>query len=304
MIIVSKLKKIIGNFVKKSYWYQVVEFKDCQKLWDYNTFNTDIVNLGSTSGVCAFIYDGIPYKCANWALGTNTPLGDRQILYNYSGYLKTEGAIVIIPICPFSSYAGIYQTLDDRFYTLLHPSSIPGYSYRHQQRINDRRNRPLANYPIAGIKRDITFIRKGTPKLVLSEEQMVSDAKKWVADWMKEFSISDFNAPVSLINQDGIDDTATLINQMIAYCHHLSATPVILIPPVYHTLSEELTTEIRKKIIDALIEKLNLKGVWYHDYIDDEQFAQEKSLFSNSFLLNEKGARLFTKRVLEDLKVI
>ena len=112
------IKHIINSVIRKGYWFNNVSFDGCSRL----------INLGSTSAVYAFNYEGVGIKGGNWAMPRNPLLGDYAILRNYSSFLK-KGSIVIIPLCPFSAFSGSYDYLDDRFYTILYPTTIPNYKY-------------------------------------------------------------------------------------------------------------------------------------------------------------------------------
>lgn len=300
MSIMRLVKGTINKIVRRSYWYREIRFPDCSKFWNYRTFNTDLVNLGSTSGLNAFDYDGISLKCGNWALRANPLLGDLSVLRNYFSYLKENNATVIIPLCPFSSLSGSYNITEDRYYTILYPSTIPNFSLKRYRTIINERNNPFSAFPIAAL-----FMRKKSRGIKnLTEQQMLEDAERWMLNWKKEFSISDFSYPLSMVNQDGIEDAAKIINEIIVFCRERNIRPVMLIPPVYHTLGGQLTPEIRKIVIDSLISKIDDKTVWYKNYMDDEEFTNDITLFENSYLLNKVGAKKFTKVVLKDIGVI
>lgn len=302
------VKKKLGNFlsriIRRGSWYNNILFPDCKKFWEYRVFNTDIVNLGSTSALYSFNYDGLGLKAANWALRAHPLSGDYAIIKNYFGYLNPEKSTVILSLCPFSSLSGSYNYFSDRYYTLLYCTTIYGYSFRREQQVMEMKKNPLPHYPILASLSDVKYLLSSKKEKVLTEEKMVEDAERWMQNWMKEFSITDFSYPLSMVNRDGIDDAARTINEIIAFCKERNITPVMTIPPVYHTLGEKFTPEIRKKIIDSLIEKVEDKSVWFYNYMDDPDFTNDITLFRNSFLMNDKGAKLFTRRVLKDLILI
>ena len=126
------IKKKIGNklngLVKRSHWFNEELFPDCQKFWKYNTFNTDVINLGSTSGCHAFNYEGLQIQGSNFALRSNPLSADQAILKNYFSYLNPKGSYLILSLCVFSSISGSCEIWEDRFYTLLSPLSIPHVS--------------------------------------------------------------------------------------------------------------------------------------------------------------------------------
>lgn len=304
MSIKNKITQKINGLVRRSYWYNEIIFPDCRKFWKHKTFNLDVVNLGSTSGLNAFNYEGIGIKGANWALGHNPIIADQEILNNYFSYLNPTESTVILSLCPFTSLSGSYDYLEDRYYTLMRLSSIPHGSYRRRNEILQLRNSPLRKYPLFAMLVDIKRLLFGRKEPVFTEELAKADAERWMNNWMKEFSIMDFSYPLSMVNRDGIEDAANIINEIIDFCKERNINPVMTIPPVYHTLGEKFTPEIRKKIIDSLIEKVEDKSVWFYNYMDDPDFTNDITLFRNSYLMNEKGAKLFTRRVLKDLGLI
>ena len=304
MIITSKIKSVFNKYISQGYWYNEVQFRDCAKFWKYNSFNTEVINLGSTAGVKAFCYENVPSACANWALSANPLSGYLAILKNYYSYLCEKGATVIIPLCPFTSLAGSYRIDEDRYYTILYPSSIPSYSIRRDNIIRNIKDNPFHSYPVSAIHKDIYMRLIGRKSVRLTEEQMIKDSELWMANWMKEFSIIDFSYPLSMVNIDGIEDALVLLNELIFYCKERGLRPAILIPPVYHTLGQKFTPEIRKILIDSLIDRIEDKSVWFHNYMDDNSFSTDITLFENSFFLNKKGSMLFTNRVLKDLGLL
>lgn len=122
--------------------------------------------------------------------------------------------------------------------------------------------------------------------------------------WMHEFSIKDFSLELSLKNKDAIEDAAGYLNNIIGYCRDNGASPVIVIPPVYHTLNEMFSPKIKTILFDKLLGKIDDKSVPFLNYMDSKHFTNDISLFRDSFLLNNSGAKKFTKLVLEDLRII
>ena len=46
--IAKKIYHVINALIRRGRWFNETKFPDCGKFWNYNTFNTDVVNLGST----------------------------------------------------------------------------------------------------------------------------------------------------------------------------------------------------------------------------------------------------------------
>lgn len=300
----QNINRVLNGLVRKSYWFNTIMFPDCDKFWNHKDFNIDVVNLGSTSGLNAFNYEDLPLKGYNWALGRNPLVADFEVLNNYYSYLNPQRSTVIICLCPFSSLSGSYNYLDDKYYTILNVSSIPNGSIRKRAEVLQIKKNPIKYYPLFELIRSLKSLITINKDNCLSESQMRADAVKWMSNWKKEFSIEDFSYPLSLVNQDGIEDAAKILNKMIGYCKERNIRPVLIIPPVYHTLGDLITSEIHNKIINPLIERLEDKTVWYHNYMEDEDFSNNIILFQNSFLLNKKGAKLFTNKVLKDIGLV
>lgn len=300
----KKIASKLNGAIRRTHWFNDELFPDCRKFWNYNTFNTDVINLGSTSGYYAFDYEGLPIKGGNFALRHNPLSGDQAILKNYFGYLNPKGSHVIIPLCVFSSLAGSYDFMEDRFYTLIYPSSIPHFSYRRQQQIKAIAASPIRRFPLWSFYTELRAQLRGTGHSTLTEEQMKADAERWIKGWKHEFALSDFSQPLSLINQDGLKDAAEILNDIISFCKERNIKPVIMIPPMYHTLAEKFDEKARQLFVYDLIEKIEDKTVPFHNYMDDSRFSRDSSLFMNSFFLNKKGAKKFTRIALTDIGLL
>lgn len=304
MSIKHKIASKINGAIRRTHWFNEELFPDCRKFWNYNTFNTDVINLGSTSGYYAFDYEGLPIKGGNFALRHNPLSGDQAILKNYFGYLNPKGSHVIIPLCVFSSLAGSYDFMEDRFYTLIYPSSIPHFSYRRQQQIKAIAASPIRRFPLWSFYTELRAQLRGTGHSTLTEEQMKADAERWIKGWKHEFALSDFSQLLSLFNKDGVNDAAEILNDIISFCKERKIKPVIMIPPMYHTLAEEFDEKTRQLFVYDLIEKIEDKTVQFYNYMDDSRFSRDSSLFMNSFFLNKKGAKKFTRIALTDIGLL
>ena len=305
---VLKVGRVVNALFKRTYWFNEVLFPDCTKFWNHKTFNLDVVNLGSTSGVHAFYYKDVPFKCANWALGHNPLSGDEAILKNYFSYLNPHKSTVIVPLCPFSALAGSYECTDDKYYTLLYSSSIPSFSKRKQEQAMHMMNRPLKYYPVyelfAWPGRVISSMFKNNRPL--NDEQMENDAQKWISGWLKEFSIKSlsFEEPLSLINKDAIQDAKNHLGRIIVFCQERNITPVFVVPPVYYTLSNKFSNKAKEILLDDVIKSVTGMGALFINHMEDEDFINNAGLFINSFYLNEKGAIAFTNKLLKEINLI
>lgn len=296
----NKIKSKFNNLIKRGYWYNNILFNGSNLLSSYKTFDTEVINLGSLSAKYAFDYSGLSIKGANFAIPSNSLLGDYHILRNFSSYLKPEGSVVIITLCPFSSLAGSYDYFDDRYYTFLYPSSIPNFNYKHSLQVLDQFRTPLKYYPVMQIVSDIKHALRGERTKQLTEEGMRKDAERMMKCWMQEFSLKDFETPLTMKNRDAIGDATAILNKIIAYCRYKNFKPVIVVPPMYHTLTDLFDNNARTLLIDTMLKGINDTGVQVINYMDNPDF-KDISLFKSSFLLNKQGAKVFTKDFLNQI---
>lgn len=305
MSIKHKMAGKLNGLIRRTNWYNNEIFPDCRKFWEYNKFNTEVINLGSTSGFYAFDYEGLS-DCvgANFALRHNPLSGDLAILKNYFGYLNPNESHVIITLCVFSSLAGSYNFMGDRFYTLIYPSFIPNFSYRRQQEVKNMAANPILRFPLWSVYTELKSLLKRNKQGIKTEEQMRLDAERWIKGWKHEFSLADFSQPLSLINQDGLKDASVILNDLISFCKERNMKPVLVLPPMYHTLAEKFDGNARRILLDDLINMLDDKSVKFLNYMDDSRFSHDTTLFQDSFLLNKNGAKKFTKIVLKEIGVI
>lgn len=299
----NKIKNKLNGLIKRSYWYQNVLFPDCSKFWKHNTFNLDIINLGSSSGKFAFNYDKLPIKAANWAMSPQTFVADFEVLRNYSSYLKTENPIILIPICPFSCLGGSSLYMQDKYYTILNLSSIPHGYYKKAQEVKNIQQNPLMHFPLMALINEIKHLFKNKENNKMNEKEMQADAEKFMSGWMFEFSIIDFKNELILKNKDAYDDSAKILSNIIEFCLARNFKPVLILPPVSKYLSEKFTPEMLQLFVYDFVRKANKKSIIFLDYWNDSEFSNN-AYYRNSFFLNYKGSKKFTKKVLKDLNMI
>ena len=284
------------KLLSRTYWYNNVAFGDCAKFWKHRTFEMDVVNLGSSSGKAAFDYSAYPsLKAANWAMAPQTFVADLEILRNYCCFLK-EGATVILPICPFSSLGGANDDLPDKYYTVLNIASIPNASFRRYRAQMQIKEKPWLYFPAL----PVDFLRNKIKRFKTTDIEI--DANIRLNSWKKEFSILDFENELSIVNKDSFDDGISVLKKIFNFCKSHRYRVVVILPPVHEALSSKFTPSMKRKFIDAFVEKaIKDENVDFFDYFTDKRFTKE--MFSDSFLLNKRGASLFTDIVLKDINI-
>jgi hypothetical protein len=239
---------------------------------------------------------------------------DFAILQNYCSYLK-EGATVLIPLCPFTCMAGFKNKFFiDKYYTILHHSSIPEFSNEKKIKIMKSRNNPLMEmsfkeiinlflqFPIRWLRSTKNKLYQNVKRNLLTKKKLKADALKWINGWKKEFGISDLHNLLNVVQQNNMDSSASLLQELVIFCQDRGYRPVIIFPPVTKYLNVYFDRQFRELYIDSFLEKACVRGVPYFNYMDDERFS-DKNLFFNSFFLNLQGRKLFTKQVLQDLGI-
>ena len=296
----KKIVNIANRLTQHTYWFNHIVFPGCRKFWTLKEFNLKIVNLGSSSAFYGFDYSSVDnkIKAANWALAPQTFVGDLQILRNYYSYLKND-ATVIIPICPFSSLGGGDDHLSDRYYTILNIASIPHASYKKKIEVNRLFGNPILYYPIFEILNTIYRLFKKKPQ-TLSNNEMIRDANNRINNWKKEFSIISFDKNLSILQKDLMQQSERTLKEIVLFCKERNLTPVVVIPPASEILLKQIDLNVRNVFIYSFLKNAITNDIKVLDYFDDSDFHDSK-LFRDSFLLNSKGAKLFTKKVLNDI---
>jgi hypothetical protein len=274
-------------------------FPDCKKYWNQKDFGLEVINLGSSSAKYGFNYSGLSIKAANWPMAPQTFVGDLAILQNYCSYLKPH-AIVIIPLCPFSSLGGGNDDLPDKYYTIVRPISIPHASLKRRDAIENIVQQPFFYFPLVGIVSEIKFLFCKKKNRTVTDFD--TDANNWITSWMKEFSLYNLHNPLALITQDRFNDSGKAMKDLLLFCSEHEYEPVIVIPPMSKHLFSKLDELFRNQFIYEFIQKANIIGAPVLDYMEHSELSEDVN-FCNAYLLNETGAKLFTKEVLKDLRV-
>ena len=191
----------------------------------------------------------------------------------------------------------------------IHGEPIQPYMFKEAQR--------YANYPILFKKTAIkAFIKYflGKDKQIgvhpetqmeynpMKNDELERDAKRWIDGWKKQFGISDFDASLTKENVEGRAYRIKLMQTLIDFCTERGYKPVYVIPPVTEHLAKYYTPKFEETYIYGYLKDVN-REVLTLDYSKDKEFIFNDDLFFNSFFLNKRGRKLFTRRVLSDLEV-
>lgn len=302
------------EILKRTQWYKNMFVGADHEIYPDNIWyrkhderNFDLVNLGSSGGKWAFDYSDENIKAMNWAQQPQTLLEDYNLLRNFHSILH-PGGVVIITIMPFTSLNKSTNLMDAMKYLKIGAHEpIQPHLYKEAYR--------YAEYPILFKKSAIKALIKyflhrefslnGNTKAMLvdnpmNQEQLEVDALKWVNGWKHQFCIQSFEEPLTEQNKHGREFRVNLMRQMIDFCTEREYRPVYVIPPVTKHLAKYYTMTFEEIYIYSFLKEVD-RDIPLLDYSKKDEFCPDMYYF-NSFFLNLRGRKLFTHRVISDLR--
>lgn len=281
------------------------QFIDISKYRKSNVVNndTEILNLGSNHPKFGLDYSETDVSGVNCAVGPQTLEYDFAILRKITSTIDYNGCVVI-PICLLKMflYRQVYRTVHYKYYTILSPSDIVGYSYT-EKIINLWF--PLFFHPrniirfIKDVKKDNRLDLDHNP--LTTEEELNKDADMWINSWNKEFDIQLPTPELSQANKNDIRDNIRILRGMLEYCKSHGMKPVLVILPVTEYLSTRFPDDFVNNHILSYLKEANTVGAPIMNYLRDKRFTSP-DLYINSFFMNKKGRKKFTKVFVEELK--
>lgn len=271
---------------------------------DHLERNYDVVNIGSSSAVFCFDYDGLGVKAFNWALKPQSMEYSFKVLKQYFSILRQNG-IVLIPFCPFSglSVTGKWaECANDKYFHILDRTLIDNY-----ESVARRRQHPFLSMRLQSIKRLI----KDVPSSSMysydiqckTKEEFDKSAQNWINLWMKEFNIVDLNSPLSQDNLEGRKSRLKIVKEIIKFCQERDLEPVVILPPSHESLNKFFSPEFVHNYITSFFEELNLPEVKILNYLATPKYTKDE-YFRDAYFMNKEGAKAFTKQVLLDINLI
>lgn len=322
----SFIKRVIKKAIRvftgckilyKTNWYKSMFLDPNHEIYpdnvwyrDHDERNFDVVNLGSSGGKWAFDYADLNIKAMNWAQQPQTLLEDYNLLRHFHSILK-RGGYVLITIMPFTGLNKKTGLMDAMKYVKFDIQGEPIQPYMFNEAIR------YATYPFlfkkTALKVLIRYFMGRDKKCGLHPEtqleynpmkinELEKDAKRWIDGWKKQFGFSDFDVPLTRENEEGREYRIKLMQTLIDFCTERGYKPVYVIPPVTEHLAKYYTPKFEETYIYGYLKEVN-REVLTLDYSKDSEFRFNDELFFNSFFLNKKGRKLFTRRVLKDLKI-
>lgn len=320
-IVVSFMRRVIRKLVyyallspliRRTNWYKNLFVDDIYpgNIWyrEHEERNFDLVVLGSSGAKWAFEFSEQNIKAMNWAQQPQTLVEDYNLLRNFHSILR-KGGVVLITIMPFTGLnkqTGIHDALK---YLHVHSHEpIQPYLYDEAQRIAYipfLMGKPAIKALIKYLIGKDEPLQKYTKAMVsynpMSSAQLEENALSFINGWKAQFSIEDFDAPLTPVNQQGRNFRVNLMRELIDFCTERTYKPVYIIPPVTSHLSQYYTPKFEETYVYGFLREVD-RDILLLDYSKDEELKQD-DLFFNSFFFNSKGRKLFTRRVINDLSI-
>lgn len=268
--------------------------------------NYEVVNLGSNPALFAFFYEDLVGQ--NWSTGSQGYDMDYEILKYYHSYLK-EGATVIIPIMPFSAISPFIKTRkgywDEVYYAkfakILSPEQVSRLPYLHL--INKMSSHPILwrrdtlKYVFSDVERDN---RLSVSEQIHSQMELKEDAERWIRLWKKEFCLDDLKDVLRPEWDVWIQEASSVLQDIVTFCLERGYKPVLVYPPMTKFLADKFSPEVCHRLISDFVRDSVGNTIPFYDYSLNDEF-RDPSLFYDSFFLNLRGRKVFSKRLFQDL---
>ena len=307
---VFSLFVVFNKLVKQTNWWKnnFLYTNQFYNGWTYRETpvrNLQIANVGSNPARFAFHYDDVLGE--NWSTGTQGLDMDLQILRHQHSLLR-KGAYVLLPIVPFSSVSGyLDNSPKSKHYLAKYTKALDSLQIK-QLSYFEGVNRYI-KYPLLYKWKNVRYIIHDVPsdtrlEIVenpMQKNEMLKDAKKWMKCWTDEFNIKDLHAPLYPELQDGRKRSVEMMCDMVSFLLERGYRPILISTPMSEALSEHFTQDIKETYIYSFVRSVQEKyDIPYLDYSNDKELINH-DLYFNALLMNLRGRKQFTKRVLKDL---
>lgn len=286
----------ICNKKYKNSNYFLDDYNKIKKFVDGVPENLEIVNTGSNHAYYGFNYGS--RKCFNFASGAQSLNYDYKILKQYSNNLN-GGCKVLIVLAPLSFGFVDYKndSSNSRYYFFMDKDKILNYSRLKKNLYVDM--------PILKSWKNFIriFLRKKEIKSIINTpDNAEKEALLRINGWKKQFNLKNLlDKKSASYLKDEFENVKTILLDMIEFSLEHNWRPIIVIPPASVFLTKKISDEFMKEVLYDNIRFLKDKRIPILDYWKDDRLNDYK-LYINSDFLNEKGSKLFTEIVLEDIK--
>lgn len=223
--------------------------------------------------------------------------------------LKKNGTVyLIIANLVFAEVGrGIYGA--DRYQELLSKktlsreySLLKRLSLRFPLFFHPRQLKKLIDYSIKGIRSDYDTVTKNN----LTEKQVTLTAKARCESWCEQFHLNNTQCDViSKELEEKFSETRDILTGMIQFCLDNKLKPILVVTPVSKIMRSMLSDAFLNKVLFNNITLANKQNVPFLNYLDDEEFQNDLSLYyNNSDFLNARGRKIFTKKLINDTQLL
>lgn len=263
---------------------------------------SSIVNVGSSHSKYGLYYELEDKRKMNLARSSQNFYYDLQLIKKYRNKIK-EDALIIIPISIFSFYSHYRDEINQNYVQLLEWNEI--------QKMDKIKYFLTKNfsilYPTSNIlkilenKKSLKKNSKVELKIIYPKNlKLVEKEKESISTVQSHLGISDKERSIKNAEEDFIN--------LINYIESKNWKYVLITTPFSYLYNENIEKyqkgAFKERIYDNIKEveeKLGKKFV-YLDYSHDSRLENNLEYFFDDDHLNEKGAKYFTKILLEDLK--
>lgn len=306
---------LLNEGLKQTNWYKnvfVYTKQMCSNTGyrDYLIRNLDIVNVGSNPARFAFHYDEVLGE--NWSTGNQGKEMDFEILKYRHSFIK-RGGTVLLPIVPFSSVAGFLKKYKPEYLGIKYYAKFAHtLDYSQANKIPECKQAfKWIKYPLFYDRKAVKHIlfdvqpdtRLSITEMPLMYPQLVEDARHMMEGWLNEFNLKTIRDELSPELKEGFENSVKIMQVIIDFLLERDLKPVIILPPMSKPLQNYFTEDIKQRLIYDFIDSINRPQVRFLDYSTSEEL-QEPHLYFNSLFMNLRGRKVFTQRVLTDLKII
>ena len=258
----------------------------------------DVVNIGTSISFFAFDYRGTGVNGMNLGYCSQFLYYTEKMLYSFiDSYKEGTKILIVLPEVVFCKEGkGIYYS--DTYYEYLKKEYIDDFNIVKYI---------IKNYPIFNPK---SWIRLITNKILYRRKQKIDNrtieqkVHDIVAPWAKVAGVKDLtqvNFPQK--TKDEFAKSVEILKRMLIWCQQKQLKPILIVPPLSLNLKKKIGDTFIEKVLFENIAKANVCNAPVLDYYHNASF-DDLSLYNGVFLLNEKGRKLFTKQVLNDIKKI
>lgn len=303
-----------NRLLKKTNWWKN-KFLYTNKLvsnFGYRTYlvrNLDVVNVGSNPALFSFFYEDVLGE--NWSTGTQGLNMDFEILKYRFSFIKEQGT-VLLPLVLFSSVSEYLNTKKGWRTPEYYVKYLEAIDRNQILRIKDsHRIFRYYKYPLLYNWKSVKYLFKDADldrrmeitSQTMSKTELLKNADSYIEQWKNEFDIKDLRAPLNGKLSDAMNENVVILNNIISFLLERNLRPVIVFPPMSSILKEKISEETFKTYVLDFVDKVKYPQVKFLNYFHSEELSKNEFFF-NALFMNQKGRRVFTKKVLKDLDIM